>query len=129
MKKAFLAALSAVVLLPLITAAPAHAQRHRDHDWRDRDIHQFHERDFGRWRGGNWWHGRWGGRDGWWWVVGGVRYWYPAPVYPYPDPYAPPAPVAALPPPPTTYYYCDNPQGYYPYVPQCTLPWRAVPAN
>jgi hypothetical protein len=24
------------------------------------------------------------------------------------------------------WYYCRNPQGYYPYVKSCALPWRAV---
>lgn len=27
-----------------------------------------------------------------------------------------------------TWYYCDNPQGYYPYVQRCGN-WRAVPAQ
>jgi hypothetical protein len=51
-----------------------------------------------------------------------------------------PAPAAAPPPPapaapaaqagqPGTWYYCDSPQGYYPYVPQCNVQWRAVPAS
>ncbi len=129
MKRVLLAVLGAAILLPAVAATASAQAQHRRDEWRERDIHRFHERDFDRWRGGNWWHGRWGGRDGWWWTVGGIRYWYPAPIYPYPDPYAPPAAISAPPPRPTTYYYCDNPQGYYPYVPQCALPWRAVPAN
>jgi hypothetical protein len=60
------------------------------------------------------------------------------PYYAYPPPvvYAPP-PVVYTPPPvyaapvvvqqPTQYwYYCDNPAGYYPYVPSCPTPWRPV---
>ena len=55
------------------------------------------------------------------------------PYYAYPPPvvYAPP-PVVYAPPPvvvqqPTQYwYYCDNPAGYYPYVPSCPTPWRPV---
>ena len=31
-----------------------------------------------------------GSRFGWWRVVGGLWYWYPTPIYPYPDPYTPP---------------------------------------
>jgi hypothetical protein len=82
-----------------------------------------------RWRGGRWWHGWHDGRGGWWWIVGPTWYWYPAPVYPYPDPYLPPAVAPAPPGPPARlYYWCDNPQGYYPYVPQCYAPWRAVSA-
>ncbi|HKW53981.1 MAG TPA: hypothetical protein VJO12_09830 [Stellaceae bacterium] len=54
------------------------------------------------------------------------------PYYAYPPPvvYAPPA-IYAAPPvmvsQPTQYwYYCDNPAGYYPYVPSCPTPWRPV---
>ena len=35
---------------------------------------------------------------GWWWVVGGVWYFYPSPVYPYPSPWEPPPVVIASPP-------------------------------
>jgi hypothetical protein len=64
-----------------------------------------------------------------------VWYFYPAPVYPYPDPYLPPGAVAppvsgpALGSPQQYWYYCANPAGYYPYVPQCGTTWQAVPAN
>lgn len=97
------------------------------------------------WHGGGWhgggWHGGWHGGvhvgiglyDPWWpGYYGG--YWGPA--YPY---YADPpvtviqqAPVVQAPvvqAPPATYYYCDNPAGYYPYVQQCSMPWRQVPAQ
>jgi len=110
-------------LAALAVAAPAFADR--DDHWRDRDIHSFHDHDYGIWRGGHWYHGPYGGRSGWWWIVGGVYYYYPAPVYPYPDPYVPPAVVPA----PTYWFYCQNPQGYYPYVPSCTVPWQQVPAQ
>jgi hypothetical protein len=61
-------------------------------------------------------------------------YWGPYPnaySYAYPYAYPPivvqPAPQASVPPPPSHYwYYCDNPQGYYPYVPQCPGRWRLV---
>ncbi|MGH6976423.1 MAG: hypothetical protein ACREED_05285 [Stellaceae bacterium] len=69
----------------------------------------------------------------------GPYYYYPPPVVYYPPPpvyYAPPPVVYAPPPPPTplapqaqTWYYCDNPQGYYPYVSNCTSGWRQVPAR
>lgn len=62
----------------------------------------------------------------------GPAYYYPPPpVY-----YAPPPVVYAPPPAPTpvapqaqTWYYCDNPQGYYPYVSNCASGWRQVPAR
>ncbi len=119
------AAILALALGSAIVGAgslPARADE-RPHWWHD-DIHHFHEHDMGVWRHGHWYHGAHAGRAGWWWIVGGVWYFYPAPVYPYPDPYVPP--VVAAPPP--TYYWCANPPGYYPQVPACVVPWQAVPA-
>ena len=99
-------------------------------------IERFHERDFHTWSGGHWEHRYHGGRYGWWWLAGGLWYYYPAPIYPYPDPYAPPVvvtpPVAVAPdapPPPQYWYYCDSAGGYYPYVPSCPSGWRPVPAT
>jgi hypothetical protein len=149
-----------VALAALATALPAPADEHRDggrheegrgrespgrshegRQWQGR-IEHFHEHDYGRWREGHWEHERHEGRYGWWWITPGPFfswYYYPAPVYPYPDPYQPPvvvvppavspAPVApATPPPPQYWYYCDSAGGYYPYVPTCPSGWRAVPA-
>lgn len=94
------------------------------------EIHRFHEHDLNLWRSGRWHHGRHAGHVGWWWVVGGSWYFYPAAVYPYPDPYQPP--VVVLPPTepaPQYWYYCGNPAGYYPYVVQCLVGWQRVAAN
>ncbi|HUL66625.1 MAG TPA: hypothetical protein VLW55_18655 [Burkholderiaceae bacterium] len=100
------------------------------------DIHHFPEHDWHTWRGGHWVHGPHMGRLGWWWVVGSVWYFYPAPVYPYPNPYEPPPvvlvtpPKEGPPPPPTQYwYYCEATKGYYPYVPTCPSGWKQVPAT
>jgi len=46
----------------------------------------------------------------------------------------PPAPPPAPPPPQLqpqqqVWYYCDNPAGYYPYVPSCPTQFRPVPAQ
>ncbi len=87
----------------------------------------FPERHFGghvyrgrqAWEGGRWRHEAYNGRYGWWWDVGGVRYFYPQPmegppayvsdveaVDDYggpggpPEGYPPPPPVAYAPPPP-----------------------------
>ena len=68
---------------------------------------------------------------------GGYPYYYPPPVVYAPPPvvYAPPvvyqqpAPPPAVAPQAQTWYYCDNPQGYYPYVSQCGTGWRQVPAR
>ncbi len=105
------------------------AERGRHEGWHG-DIHRFNEHDLGHWRSGRWYQGRHSGRSGWWWIVGGVWYYYPAPVYPYPNPYQPPM-LPALPAPPSAqfWYYCPNPPGYYPYVPSCASAWQRVPAN
>jgi hypothetical protein len=45
----------------------------------------------------------------------------------------PPAPVADTPAAsetaPGVWYYCKNPEGYYPYVKNCTDGWQEVPAQ
>jgi hypothetical protein len=102
-----------------------HEREWRGGDWHDRDIHRFREHDFDRWRGGRWFHARHDGRFGWWWVVGPSWYFYPAPVYPYPDPYTPPYATPAAP----AWYFCPPAQAYYPYVPSCPVPWQIVPAQ
>ena len=102
-------------------------------------VRLFDDHDWGLWRGGHWAHVDHDGRLGWWWVAGGLWYFYPAPVYPYPDPYAPPEvavvtqpqqPVgASLPPQPKSWYHCNSPDGYYPYVSTCPGGWQAVAAT
>ena len=101
-------------------------------------------------RAGGWyyggWHG-WGGYPHTSFVFGfGAPYYYGGPVYygapyyyGYPAPatyiYTPPAVVA--PSQPQVYsdpapsrssywYYCQNPQGYYPYVQNCPAGWTQV---
>jgi hypothetical protein len=130
---------SAIVAAMAIAAVPVRAQHHHDDDFHG----DFHGRDYGHfspaernvWRGGRWEHGWHDGRYAWWWVAGGGWYVYPAPVYPYPT-YVPPAIVVQQPPPAPSglppsqsWYFCDNPQGYYPYVAACNGPWREVPAT
>jgi hypothetical protein len=71
------------------------------------------------------------------WHGGGSWYLYPSPVYPYPDPWLPPAyvlanpPAVAVPPgPPVQYwYYCEAGRTYYPYVATCPSGWQQVPAT
>lgn len=120
--RAIAAGLLAVTVAGWTGAGHADPWDHRGHG----DIHRFHEHDIVIWRGGRWvnaWHD---GRVGWWWVVGPRWYYYPTPVYPYPDPYLPPG-VAVVPAPAgQVWYYCGNPPGYYPYVPQCAMPWQLV---
>ena len=123
---------AAITVAALLTVShPAWAE-HRERGWHG-DIRHFQTRDFHRWRGGRWIHGRHGDRLGWWWVVAGIWYFYPAPVYPYPDPYVPPAVLS--PPPPAVapqatpyWYYCESARAYYPYVASCPGTWQKVPA-
>lgn len=94
-------------------------------DWHDHDIGHFRDHDLAYWRGGHWFHGYHEGRLGWWWMVGGAWYFYPAPIYPYPNPYVPPYAAPGAP----AWYYCPPAQSYYPYVPTCPVPWQVVPAR
>ena len=151
MKRAHSCVITATLVIVLTMAGSGNAQDWHDHDrrgpdyhhgveggydggrWRDGDIRHFHEHDLQLWRGGRWFHGPYEGHEGWWWIVGGVWYFYPQPVYPYPDPYLPPMSVAPMPPasipPGPSYYYCPSPPGYYPYLPSCPSGWRVVPAR
>lgn len=134
--------LLAATLLATTAMTPAMADDHHDrhgHEghfeehvaWRG-DISHFHEHDFDHWRSGRWFNGDHDGRHGWWWIIDGGWYFYPAPVYPYPDPYTPPLVVEQVPVgpavavAPTYVYYCSDPVGYYPYVVTCFHHWRRV---
>lgn len=121
--------------------------------WHGGDIRHFEARDMHHWRKGYWHQGHHQGRHGWWWVVRGTWYFYPQPVYPYPDPFRPPilvepvptpavvvqvpvpvqvqpAPVQAAPAPQQQFwYYCEPSRSYYPYVATCPSGWRTVPAQ
>lgn len=130
--------LLAVLLLVPCLSGTGMAEERGHHRGREADgragwhgeIRRFHEHDIELWRGGRWHHGRHEGRNGWWWIVGSVWYFYPARVEPYPDPYQPPVVVVPPPPaPPQYWYYCANPAGYYPYVAQCAANWQRVPAT
>ncbi len=128
--------------------------RHDDHrgGWHG-DIRHFDNHDLHTWRGGRWHKGRHEGTFGWWWIAGGAWYFYPQPVYPYPDPYVPPvmvmqatpqiapaivtahppapapAPTPAAPAAAQSWYYCEASKSYYPYVASCPTGWKTVPAT
>ena len=142
-------------LLTFATAVPlaASADQH-GHGWHG-DIRHFERHDAHQWHSGGWQHGYHGGRLGWWWVAGGMWYFYPQPIYPYPDPYTPPVIViqqttqpavvvqtapSTPPPPPGTpatvapqqaqnWYYCEESRSYYPYVASCPGGWKTVAAT
>jgi hypothetical protein len=89
---------------------------------------------------GGGWHGGGGGwRGGWWGPGWGYPYYgYPYPyAYPYPSGYPADSPPVMAESSPQTYieqeapaqqywYYCQNPQGYYPYVRECPGGWQQV---
>ncbi|MBV9553746.1 MAG: hypothetical protein JO032_13270 [Alphaproteobacteria bacterium] len=79
------------------------------------DDHAWHHRG---WRGFG--AGVWGGPyfDDWYDDAADVPSpYYGAPAYPA----APPPQIAGY------WYYCASPQGYYPYVQQCSVAWQPVP--
>lgn len=124
----------ALAILPWLATPSAAKERDRHHERADKhgprwhgEIRHFHERDWDTWRRGRWVHDRHNGRLGWWWLVAGIWYFYPYPVYPYPDPYQPP--VITPPAMPQYWYYCADPPGYYPYVAECRIDWQQVPAS
>jgi hypothetical protein len=94
-----------------------------EHHWDGHPGWGWHGGDVHRWHGGHWIHGEHLGRLGWWWVVGDGWYFYPAPVYPYPDPYVPPSIVA---PAADYWYHCPSANAYYPYVTECPEGWTPV---
>ena len=137
----------------LLGAVPFAAVAQHPHGvWRG-DIRHFDRHDARQWRSGAWRHGSHAGRFGWWWVAGGMWYFYPQPAYPYPDPYQPPVVVVEPSPPPVVvqiappvqaphqdspaavqstpqfWYYCESAHGYYPYVASCPTGWKTVPAT
>ena len=115
-----------LILSALFVATPCAGVLAYDGHWHG-DIHHFHEHDMERWHSGYWANRFHDGRNGWWWVIGPEWYYYPAPVYPYPDPFIPPTIVVQQPAVPApAYWYCQNPAGYYPYVPVCYTQWQTV---
>lgn len=106
--------------------------------WHGGDIRHFERHDRGIWRGGHWRHTSYGGRLGWWWIVGPSWYYYSRPIYPYPDPYVPPVVIvegttstqsSTAQPPVQNWYYCEASNQYYPYVDTCPAGWKTVPAT
>ena len=139
MKSWILAFSTLVAVVPMAANADRRDEGRHDggRQWHG-DIREFHTRDLPRWRAGYWHHGAHEGRLGWWWVVGGLWYFYPQPVYPYPDAYTPPVVVIQQTPPAVpgapapqaqNWYYCASANSYYPYVPTCPEGWKMVPAT
>jgi hypothetical protein len=81
-------------------------------------------------------HGYYGGYGYGWW---GYPYWWGSPYYPYYDPYyyegyggLPVLPQEVTPPAesgqqqPSYWHFCQDPEGYYPYVKDCPGGWMTV---
>lgn len=135
MRNTFTRLLALAVLAGGVIAAPSAMAQHHGNDYHGRDYGHFTPQEHRAWQGGRWEHGWHDNRYAWWWIVDGFWYFYPVPVYPYPT-YVPPAIIVQQPPPvpsglppAAVWYYCDNPQGYYPYVASCNVPWRTVPST
>ena len=73
--------------------------------------------------GPGWYGPGWYG-PGWY----GDPYWYP-PRTVLVRPAVPVMYVERAAPAAAVWYFCDNPQGYYPYVKQCAGAWRTVPSQ
>lgn len=107
-------------------ADPGRHGRHGGHGFHGHHGHHGHRHFHGRSHVGVWLGSSWGYGPGWYgdpWY----RHPYGRTVVVQPLPVAPPVyveqggvPTASM------WYYCRQPQGYYPYVTSCTLPWRAV---
>jgi hypothetical protein len=72
-------------------------------------------------------HFYWG--PAWYW---GPAYYYPPPYYYYPParPAEPTQYIERIEPTETgSWYYCEDGNGYYPYVKECPAGWRRVPAT
>jgi hypothetical protein len=113
-----------------------HPAYHHGPGFHGHDFAHFTPAERAAWAGGAWHHEWHNGRFGWWWGVGGIWYFYPGPIYPYPDYVAdiyydpgmgvpPVAPAAGS--APGYWYYCQASGAYYPYVQSCPVPWTPVP--
>lgn len=106
------------------------AARGPRHDFRGHDFSHFSPAERAMWSGGRWHHEFHDGRLGWWWDVGGLWYFYPEPIYPYPGYVADfswEPPVAEVPAyAPGYWYFCSASGAYYPYVQTCAVPWTPV---
>ena len=118
-----------------------HRKGHRGyvHHFSGHSYKHWNKRERAIWRGGEWRHEKYMGRYGWWWTTGGMLYFYEEPEYPYPQsvsgveyeiPDEDQLPQDYIQEPaedPFYYwYYCEDPRGYYPYIPECPGGWITV---
>jgi hypothetical protein len=93
-----------------------------------KDFNHFTSQERDHWQhDGHWRHSWHNGHFGWWWFLDDFWFFYPEVIYPYPTYVG------------TDYYYddndydsdyswywCDDPEGYYPYVQECYDEWQPV---
>ena len=112
------------------------------YNFHGRDYHHFSAHERGIWHGGSWRHETYQGRLGWWWVAGGMWYFFaerPIEAIPIIVPEtAFEAPVAIVqrhqvlnirPQTQQFRYWCDDPAGYSPGIASCPSGWKTVPAQ
>jgi hypothetical protein len=108
-----------------------HIRRHivRHHRFKVGHVRHLNAVQLRHWHGGKWWHGKRHGRLGWWWLAGGIWYWYPERVGAYPTEISAEAVYDYAPEGQSddSWYYCSDPEGYYPYVKSCNGDWKRVP--
>jgi hypothetical protein len=136
-----------VIYLLIVCAMPGQSESFRGGGGgaRSGSVGHFHGGG-GHFHGGGWgWGPGWGAAwDLGWWGLAYPYYdnpYYGYPYYPYNDGtpviveqpatklYMQPAPQQTFPSQleePIYWYYCQNPQGYYPYVKQCPKGWMKV---
>jgi len=123
MKKSFVIALTAVMLLGVAADAAARGRYHGS------SVDFYFGVGPGWWGGSPYWRRPYF-YDPWydpWYAPRTVIIEREPPVYiqrPQTQPAPQPAPVA--PAAPRVWYYCTDPAGYYPYVPNCNQPWVSV---
>ena len=131
--KLFKSILLAIALLVSVTGNVAWAGHGQAHFVSHRSFHQ--HPGWGRGHGHYWGVGLYGAAWPWYypWYYG-----YVVPVLPYSAYSEAAAPVdyIEINPAPATndasenvWYYCQNPQGYYPYVKSCAGGWQKVPVQ
>jgi hypothetical protein len=119
--------------LPALSASPHEASGSPGHDlglFVGRGSAELTAKERNGWRHGVWRHAWHHGHWAWWWVVGGSWFFYPEPIYPFPD-YVGSVVYydyyGDMGEPDYYWYYCEDPPGYYPDVARCDSAWEAVP--
>ncbi len=109
---------------------------HQVRGFHGHDFAQFTPQEHQTWSRGTWQHTWHNGHFGWWWDCDDFWFFYLEPIYTFPtfvsyyydddyygDGYGNGYGYGAS---DYSWYWCDEPEGYYPYVQTCEVPWRPV---